>query len=146
MSEAWLVHHHCFLSCIQNKDGFLTSEKDFKTLILLFGDETAAHPEVYNALPHSLLLQCSVQCICGQGETGSVILKYNRRKYFLQSSATDKKKAHRQDFLGKKENTAEDVAVLIDMDWGENASWILQAALLLFHINLKQEGMPKKEV
>lgn len=34
-------------------------------------------------------------------------------------------------------------------DWhglGENASWILQAALLLFHINLKQEGMPKKEV
>lgn len=91
VSEAWLVHHHCFLSCIQNKDGFLTSEKDFKTLILLFGDGTAAHPEVYNALPHSLLLQCSVQCICRQGETGSVILKYNRRKYFLQSSATDKK-------------------------------------------------------
>lgn len=68
LSEAWLVHNHCFLSCIQ-KEGFLTSEKDFKTLIFLFGDERAAHPEVYSVLPHPPRFQCSVQCICGQGET-----------------------------------------------------------------------------
>lgn len=92
LSEAWLVHQHCFLSYIQNK-GFLTSEKDFKTLIFLLGDETVAHPEVYSVLPHSPLLQCSVQCICGQGETGAVTLKHSRIKYFLQSSAIAKKKS-----------------------------------------------------
>lgn len=93
LSEAWFVHHHCFLSYIQNK-GFLTSEKDFKTLIFLFGDETAAHREVYSALRHSPLLQCSVQCVCRQGETGAVILKHSRMKYFLQNSATAKKTSH----------------------------------------------------
>lgn len=69
-----------------------------------------------------------------------------QEKIFSAKLSHRQKKAHRQDFLGKKENTAEDVAVVIDMGWGENASWILQAALLLFHINPKQEGMPKKEV
>lgn len=67
------------------KIGFFPSGQVFDALILLLhGDEKAAHPKVYITPPHSPVLHRSVRCTCGQDEMGSGTLKHNRRKYFLR--------------------------------------------------------------
>lgn len=122
------VRHGLYTSTVffpiarRTKTGFLPSGKVFETLVLLLlhGDETAAHPEVYIAPPHSPVLQHSVRCSCWEGETGSGNLKHSRRKYFLQKdqfrAQPQPKIAHRISGIFREE--AEQSRGCWCVDWG----------------------------